>query len=71
MKLQTIVLTIFFYIGIICIFVILSGPINTGWLIALAYVLIWTIYLIRFANKEILCKISGMQYIYEKIFGMK
>jgi hypothetical protein len=71
MKLQTITTTIFFYSGIICIFDILNGPISTGWVIALAYVLIWMFYLIRKTNQKVLYKISGMKYIYEVIFGMK
>lgn len=71
MKLQAITTVIFFYIGIISIFTILTGPISTGWLIAFGYFFIWVIYLIRFANKKTLYKISGMKYIYEEIFGMK
>jgi hypothetical protein len=71
MKLQAITTTIFFYIGIISIFVILNGPISTGWLLALIYFFIWAIYMVRFACKTVIYKISGMKYIYEVIFGMK
>lgn len=71
MKLQTITTAIFFYIGIISIFTVLNGHISTAWMIALGYFFIWSLYLIRFANKKTLYKISGMKYIYEEIFGMK
>lgn len=71
MKLQSIATAIFFYIGIISVYFILIGPISTRWLIALVYFFVWGFYLIRFASKKTLYKISGMKYIYEEILKIK